>query len=40
MSNYYPNLIIENSSIDRETLMGVSVKLEDAHGTVTFKTQP
>lgn len=37
MSNYSPNLIIENSSIDSETLMGVSVKMEDAHGTVTFK---
>lgn len=37
MSNWYPNLTIENSSIDGETLMGVRVRLEDAHGTVTFK---
>lgn len=37
MSNWYPNLTIENSSIDGETLMGVHMKLKDAHGTVTFK---
>lgn len=37
MSNWYPNLTIENSSIDGGTLMGVHVKLKDAHGTVTFK---
>lgn len=37
MSNWYPNLAIENSSIDGETLMGVHMKLKDAHGTVTFK---
>lgn len=37
MSNYRQNLIIENSDIDRETLWGVHGKLQDSHGTVTFK---
>lgn len=37
MSTQRQNLIIENSKIDDNTLKGVRVRLEDAHGTVTFK---
>lgn len=37
MSTRRQNLIIKNSDIDRETLWGVLGKLEDSHGTVTFK---
>lgn len=37
MSTQHQNLIIENSKIDDDTLKGVHVKLEESHGTVTFK---
>ena len=37
MSTEYHNLIIENSSLDDDTLTGVRVGLEESHGTVTFE---
>lgn len=37
MSTEHHNLAIENSKIDDDTLTGVRARLEESHGTVTFK---
>lgn len=37
MSAQYQNLVIENSSLDDKTLIGLQMSLGKNHGTVTFE---